>query len=117
MAKLNLCPAFGGAAVMSTTVIVPCAGGGPVAVSTRNSRLRVLWHGPAAADGSPVIGGGAVWVANTSAGVLYELNARTGAVRHQIRVGSQLAHFASPALAGRVVLVGTMHGVVAVTGA
>jgi hypothetical protein len=49
--------------------------------------------------------------------VLYELNARTGAIRHQIRVGSQLAHFASPALAGRVVLVGTLHGVVAVTGA
>jgi outer membrane protein assembly factor BamB len=117
MAKLNVCPAFGGAAVANTTVIVPCAGGGPVAVSTRNSRLRVLWRGPALADGSPVIGGGAVWVTNTSAGVLYELNARTGAIRHQIRVGSQLAHFASPALAGRVVLVGTLHGVVAVTGA
>ncbi len=117
IAKLSVCPAFGGAAVANTTVIVPCAGGGPVAVSTRNSRLRVLWHGPALADGSPVIGGGAVWVANTSAGVLYELSARTGAIRHQIRVGSQLAHFASPALAGRVVLVGTLHGVVAVAGA
>jgi outer membrane protein assembly factor BamB len=117
IAKLNICPAFGGAAVAGTTVIVPCAGGGPVAVSTRNSRLRVLWHGPASADGSPVIGGGAIWVTSTSAGLLYELNARTGAIRQQIRIGSELAHFASPTLAGRVVLVGTLHGVVAVTGA
>ena len=117
IAKLSVCPAFGGAAVANTTVIVPCAGGGPAAVSTSNTTLRVLWRGPAAADGSPVIGGGAVWVTNTSAGVLYELNARTGATMHQIRVGSELAHFASPTLAGRVVLVGTLHGVVAVTGA
>jgi len=117
IAKLRVCPAFGGAAVSNTTVIVPCSGGGPVAVSTRNSQLRVRWHGPALADGSPVIGGEAVWVTDTSAGILYELNPSTGAVRHQIRVGSQLAHFASPTLAGRVVLVGTLHGVVAVTGA
>jgi hypothetical protein len=56
-------------------------------------------------------------VTNTSGGVLCELNARTGAIRHKIRVGSQLAHFASPTLAGRVILVGTRHSVVAVTGA
>ena len=115
--KLGVCAAFGGAALENTTVIVPCAAGGPAAVSTRNSRLRVLWRGPASADGSPVIGGGAVWVTSTSAGVLYELNASTGGIRHQITLGSQLAHFASPTLAGRVVLVGTLHGVVAVTGA
>ena len=77
----------------------------------------MLWHGPATADGSPVIGGGAVWVTDTAAGVLYELNARTGGIRHQIGLGSPLAHFASPVLTGRVVLVGTLHGVVAVTGA
>ena len=79
--------------------------------------MHVLWRGPASADGSPVIGGGAVWVTSTSGGLLYELNTLTGGVRHQIRLGSQLAHFASPTLAGRVVLVGTLHGVVAVTGA
>jgi outer membrane protein assembly factor BamB len=115
--KLAVCAAFGGAAVENTTVIVPCAAGGPAAVATRNSRLHVLWRGPASADGSPVIGGGAVWVTSTSAGVLYELNASTGGIRHQVRLGSPLAHFASPTLAGRVVLVGTLHGVVAVTGA
>jgi outer membrane protein assembly factor BamB len=117
IAQRSICAAFGGPAVSGTTVIVPCAGGRPTAVSTSNSQLRVLWHGPATADGSPVIGGGAVWVTDTAAGVLYELNARTGAIRHQIGLGSPLAHFASPVLTGRVVLVGTLHGVVAVTGA
>jgi outer membrane protein assembly factor BamB len=117
LAKLRICTAFGGAAVHGDTVIVPCSGGGPAAVATRGSQLRVAWRGPSSADGSPVIGGGAVWVTDTARGVLYELSPSTGGVRHQIRLGSELAHFASPSLAGRLVLVGTMHGVVAVTGA
>jgi len=116
IAKLRICPAFGGAAVRGDTVIVPCAGGGPAAVSTRGG-LQVAWRGPSSADGSPVIGGGAVWVTDTARGVLYELSPGTGGIRHQIRLGSELGHFASPSLAGRLVLVGTMHGVVAVTGA
>jgi polyvinyl alcohol dehydrogenase (cytochrome) len=107
----------GRAASGMTTVIVPCAGGRPMAVSTKNGKLRVLWHGPGTADGSPVIGGGAVWVTDTGAGVLYELNSSTGRVMHQIRLGAPLAHFESPALTGRVALVGTLRGVVAVTGA
>jgi polyvinyl alcohol dehydrogenase (cytochrome) len=116
IAQLGIGPAFGGTAVRGTTVIVPCAGGRPTAVSTKNGQLRVLWHGPGTADGSPVIGGGAVWVTDTGAGVLYELNSSTGRVMHQIRLGAPLAHFASPALTGRVALVGTLRGVVAVTG-
>ncbi len=116
-ARLRICPAFGGPAVTGTTVIVPCEGGRPAAVSVRNRHLRVLWHGPATADGSPVIGGGAVWVTDTGAGTVYELNPATGGIRHQISLGSPLAHFASPALTGRLVLIGTLHGVVAVTGA
>jgi outer membrane protein assembly factor BamB len=117
IAKLSICPAFGGAAVRGDTVIVPCESGGPAAVATRGSRLRVAWRGPSSADGSPVIGGGAVWVTDTASGVLYELSPGTGGVRHRIRLGSELPHFASPSLSGRLVLVGTLHGVVAVTGA
>jgi outer membrane protein assembly factor BamB len=117
IAKLRICPAYGGAAVRGDTVIVPCASGGPAAVATSGSQLKVAWRGPSSADGSPVIGGGAVWVTDTASGVLYELSPRTGGVRHKIRLGSELAHFASPSLSGRLVLVGTLHGVVAVTGA
>jgi polyvinyl alcohol dehydrogenase (cytochrome) len=117
IATARVCAAFGGAAVRGATVIVPCESGGLAAVSTHGSQIRVLWRGPPAADGSPVIGGGAAWVTATSAGVLYELNPRTGNAVHSIALGSQLPHFASPTLSGGLVLIGTLHGLVAVTGA
>jgi len=116
-AELAVCPAFGGAAVLGPVVILPCASGGPAAVRVSPGALRLLWRGPSAADGSPVAGGGAVWVTANSAGVLYQLDPATGQVRQRIAVGSQLPHFASPSLSGRLVLVGTLHGVVAVSGA
>jgi polyvinyl alcohol dehydrogenase (cytochrome) len=96
---------------------VPCEGGGMAAVNTSGNAVTVLWRGPAAAAGSPVFGGGAVWVPDWSAGVLYELDPANGHVQHQIRLGSPLPHFASPSLSGRLVLLGTLHGVVAVRGA
>jgi polyvinyl alcohol dehydrogenase (cytochrome) len=117
IAKRRICPAFGGAAVASRTVYVPCVGSGMAAVGTAGNRIRVLWRGPASAWGSPVLGGGAVWVADWNSGVLYELSQATGRVRHSIRLGSALPHFASPSLSGQLVIVGTNRGVVAVAGA
>jgi PQQ-like domain len=114
--QASVCPAFGGAAVARQVAFIPCASGGPAAVSFSAARISVLWRGPAAADGSPVVGGGAVWVTSTSSGVLFELSMASGAVMHKIPLGSALPHFASPSLTGRLVLIGTLHGVVAVTG-
>ncbi len=117
VAQGRICPAFGGAAVSGTTVYVPCEGGGLAAVSVTSDRLRILWRGPGAAAGSPVVGGGAVWVADWNSGTLYELNQANGRVRHRIGLGAALPHFASPSLSGALVLVGTTAGVVAVAGA
>ena len=117
VALAPVCAAFGGMATQGTVVYVPCISGGMAAVDTSGSKIKVLWRGPAAAQGSPVLGGGAVWVPDWNAGVLYELSQATGHVLHQIHLGSQLPHFASPSLSGRLVLVGTLHGVVAVSGA
>jgi polyvinyl alcohol dehydrogenase (cytochrome) len=117
VAKAPVCPAYGGMAVVGTVVYVPCEGGGMAAVNTSGSKVKVLWRGPGAAEGSPVVGGGAVWVPDWNAGVLYELSPASGHVRGQISLGAPLPHFASPSLSGRLVLIGTMHGVVAVTGA
>jgi outer membrane protein assembly factor BamB len=117
IAQARVCPAFGGTSVTGQHVIVPCASGGPAAVAVSAGGLRVLWRGPPTADGSPVIGGGAIWVTDTTAGVLYELSPSTGRVLHRQALGSQLPHFASPSLSGRLVLIGTLRGVVAVTGA
>ena len=112
-----VCTAFGGMATQGTIVYVPCIGGGMAAVNTAGSKIKVLWRGPGAAQGSPVLGGGAVWVPDWNAGVLYQLDPGTGHVRHKIRLGSALPHFASPSLSGSLALIGTMHGVVAVRGA
>ena len=117
VAELRICPAFGGAADLGQTVVIPCGSGGPAAVAVSGGRLRVLWRGPAAASGSPVIGGGAVWVTDNQAGVLYRLSLRTGRAVQQFKLGSGLPHFASPSLSGRLILIGTLHGVVAVAGA
>jgi outer membrane protein assembly factor BamB len=111
-----VCAAYGGAAVSGSVVYVPCLTG-LAAINTAGSAIRVLWRGPANVWGSPVVGGGAVWVANPDSGVLYELNPATGAVSEQITVASGLPHFVSPSLAGGLVLVGTLTGVTAVSGA
>src|SRR5215470_2047984 len=108
---------LGGAAVRGTVAYVPCASGGLAAVDTAGRRIRVLWRGPAPAAGSPVIGGGAVWVADWDAGDLYQLDPATGHVRQRIALGSPLPHFASPSLSGPFALIGTMSGVIAVAGA
>ena len=68
------------------------------------------------ARGSPVVGGGVVWVVDYTAGVLYTLDPATGAVRQRLGIGT-CPHFASPALARGRAYVGTMTGVVAVAGA
>ena len=117
VAEAPVCTAFGGMATAGTIVYVPCEGGGMAAVDTAGNTIKVLWRGPPAAAGSPVLGGGAVWVPGWDAGVLYELDPATGQVRHKIGLGSPLPHFASPSLSGPLVLIGTVHGVVAVSGA
>lgn len=116
VAKAPVCAAFGGMATRGTVVYVPCISGGMAAVDTAGSKIHVLWRGPAAAEGSPVLGGGAVWVPDWNAGVLYQVDPGTGRVRRQIRLGATLPHFASPSLSGPLALIGTMSGVVAVHG-
>jgi polyvinyl alcohol dehydrogenase (cytochrome) len=116
LAAGQVCSAFGGPAVQGTVVYEPCLNG-LAAVSTAGGRVRVRWRGPGGANGSPVLGGGAVWVAGWNTGRLYELAPRTGAVRQQLRLGAALPHFVSPSLSGSLVLIGTMTGVEAVSGA
>ena len=117
LAQGQVCASFGGPAVSGTTVYVPCFGTGLSAVSVARGRVQVLWRGPGTASGSPVVGGGAVWVADWNSGILYELSPASGRVRQQIGLGSALPHFVSPSLSGGLILVGTLNGVVAVSGA
>jgi polyvinyl alcohol dehydrogenase (cytochrome) len=117
IAQQHICPAFGGAAVQGDTVYEPCEQGGMAAISTSGEQIRVLWRGPGNAFGSPVLGGGAVWVTDWNAGTLYQLDQATGAVRHSLSLGVTLPHFSSMSMAGSRAYLGTMQGVIAVAGA
>ena len=121
-AARSICAAFGAASVSGSTVYEPCSGGkmAAVAVNAKRGTIRVLWRGPRDANGSPVIGGGAVWVtsySDGSPGTLYELNPANGAVRSRISIADALPHFSSLSLAGGTAFVSTMNGVTAINGA
>jgi outer membrane protein assembly factor BamB len=117
LTQAPVCAAFGGTSVQGSVAYLPCIQGGMAAVNTSGGKIKVRWRGPASAQGSPVLGGGAAWVTDWNAGVLYQLDPATGHVRHQIKLGSALPHFASPSLSGNLALIGTTSGVVAVHGA
>jgi polyvinyl alcohol dehydrogenase (cytochrome) len=117
LALQHVCAAFGGAAVSGTVVYVPCWASGLTAVDTAGNRITIRWRSPPAVWGSPVLGGGAVWVAQPDNGTLYELSPATGRVRHELKLAGRLPNFVSPSLSGRLVLIGTMSGVTAVSGA
>ena len=116
VAQAQVCEAYGGAAVQGSVVYEPCAQGGLAAVSTAGHTIRVLWRGPAPAQGSPVIGGGRVWVTDYQGGTLYELDQSTGATRASLSLGTTLPHFSSMSMTGRHAFLSTMEGVIAVGG-
>ncbi len=120
LAQQAICNAFGTAAVSGSTVYEPCREGGGMAaiqVSAANKTIKVLWRGPANAQGTPVIGGGAVWITDYDGGILYELNQGTGQVMHQISISQSLPHFSSLALSGSTAYVSTLAGITAINGA
>jgi outer membrane protein assembly factor BamB len=114
----NGCNAFGASAVAGNIVYLPCSTGPRAVTIAADGTAQELWRASTSvpAEGSPVIGGGAVWVVDYNGGVLYALNPGTGATLTQIRVG-QAPHFTSPTLSGNRAYVGTNTGVTAVTGA
>jgi polyvinyl alcohol dehydrogenase (cytochrome) len=108
-----LCRAFGGSAVAGSTVYLPCTDSTRAVDVDSAGRLQLRWTAPVPANGSPVVGGGAVWVTDDDHGVLYALDPATGAPHQHIDVGP-LPHFASPTLAGNHAYLPTTTGVVAI---
>jgi polyvinyl alcohol dehydrogenase (cytochrome) len=119
LAQQSICDAKGAGAVSGGTVYEPCQEGGMAAISVSAAQrtISVLWRGPGDGNGSPVVGGGAVWVTSYDSGTLYELNPASGAVKSQLGISGGLPHFSSLSLAGGTAFVGTLDGVVAVNGA
>jgi outer membrane protein assembly factor BamB len=107
-----VCAAFGGAAEVASILYVPCTDGLRQVRAGPGARLDLGWRAPGAVSGSPVVGGHTVYSLDPAGGTLYALDADRGAVRTSAPVG-QTSRFATPTLAGGLVLVGTLTGVVA----
>ena len=109
----NICLSFGGAAVDGDVVYLPCTDGVRAVRVDDAGQLHVLWHTSDSITGSPVIGGGRIWVLDTTAGVLHALDPSTGKSLGQVDVGVA-NRFATPALYGADVIVPTLAGIAVV---
>jgi outer membrane protein assembly factor BamB len=110
---MPVCAAFGGAAVAGSTLFVPCTDGLRQVLVGPGASLSLGWQAQAPITGSPIVGGHTVYSLDPG-GVLYALDAASGNVRATLSVGAT-SRFATPALSGNQVFVGTLTGVVAVT--
>ncbi len=105
------CAAFGAAAVQGDVVYLPCADG--TRAFRIGSQATQLWHA-AHSNGQPVVAGGRVWVTDYDAGVLYALDPATGQTTRQVSAGA-LPHFATPAVVGDKLFLGTTAGVAVIS--
>jgi outer membrane protein assembly factor BamB len=111
-ASLPGCVSFGGMASIGSSAFLPCQNG-VQRVDVTGGGLRRVWTTSPSITGSPVVGGEAVWTLDTKAGELHALSRSTGRTIASRRVGP-VSRFASPTLAGSLVLVPTLHGVTAI---
>jgi polyvinyl alcohol dehydrogenase (cytochrome) len=116
VAQTYVCPAYGAAAVAGNTMYVPCIDGPRAVTIDAEGNIAVGWQAVVSGGGSPVVGGGAVWIVDTGLGSLSALDPATGVVRQRVPVGD-VPRFASPTLAHDRAYIGTMSGVVAIAGA
>jgi outer membrane protein assembly factor BamB len=102
----------GGAAIVGTTVYLPCLNG-PVAVQVSSSPagLHLLWRAPAG-GGPPIVAAGLVWSIGQD-GTLYGLSTATGAVVEQANIGAPANHFPTPSVGDGLFLAAAAKGVVA----
>ncbi|GAA4634756.1 hypothetical protein GCM10023196_077520 [Actinoallomurus vinaceus] len=113
-ASLPGCVSFGGMARSGSSAFLPCENGLQRVDVSSGGTLRRVWTARADIKGSPVVGGGAVWTLDTGAGVLHALSQSDGRSIASRHVGT-VTRFASPTLAGSLVLVPTMAGVTAIS--
>jgi len=106
------CRSFGGTAVDGNVVYAPCDNGVRAVRINADATMTPLWQA-SGIPGSPVVGGGRIWTLDPAAGVLYGLSPTSGVALGQVSVGPA-SRFATPALYGNDVLVGTLTGLVIV---
>jgi outer membrane protein assembly factor BamB len=119
VAQLSGCRAFGGSAVVGTTVLMGC-----VSFGSGSDGIRALRVGASSLHwswtlrgvfGSPVVAGSKVYVADRDSDQLYVLRLSTGEVLSRQHVGD-LPHFPSQVVSGNWVFVPSTSGVTAFQG-
>ena len=111
---LSGCHAFGGAARVGRTVLMPCLIEGQIrALRVGKSSLHWIWS--AKVYSAPVIAGSRVYVSDRASGDLVVLRLSNGSVVQRIPAGSH-THFPSEVVDGGYVFVPTLTGVTAFRG-
>jgi outer membrane protein assembly factor BamB len=102
----------GGAAVVGTTVYLPClAGITAVRATSSPPALHLLWSSRIG-GGPPIVAAGLVWTIGQD-GVLYGLDPATGQVRQQVTIGVPANHFPTPSVGDGLLLAACADNVVA----
>ncbi len=115
IAQIDGCKAFGGAAVIGRTVLLPCRGESSIrALTVRAHSLHWSWTA-SNLYASPVVAASMVYVADADSGDLVTLKLSTGAVVQRIHAGA-MTHFPSCVVDGAMVFVPTLTGVTAFAG-
>ncbi|HEY0753223.1 MAG TPA: PQQ-binding-like beta-propeller repeat protein [Ktedonobacteraceae bacterium] len=109
---ISICRAFGGAAAIGSQVLVPCTTGLRSLNVSSTGQIALGWRAASTIQGSPIAGGHTVYALDIH-GVLFALNSSTGVARASVSVGT-VNRFATPTLAGKMLFVGTLSGIVAV---
>jgi outer membrane protein assembly factor BamB len=94
--------AWGGTAVIDTTVFVPCSDG--LYALSVGSTIGVLWHRANPVLGSPIISAGAVWAIEPDSGTLYAYSPADGRQLFTTGLGAAM-HFSTPAATDGFVVV------------
>jgi outer membrane protein assembly factor BamB len=109
----NVCHAYGGAAVVGSTLFLPCNEGVQQIQISPDGSFTLGWQA-ANVPGSPVIGGHTVYTLERN-GTLHALELETGKERTaSVNVGAT-SRFATPTLFQNHIFIGTLTGIVAVT--
>ena len=103
---LGNCASFGGQAHAAPVIYVACNDGvRAVRVNAKGNGFDVLWHGPSAATGPPILGGGLVWVVGNDDS-MYGLSPSTGKPVSHFSIPSPQA-FVTPTVADGELIVET----------
>jgi len=90
-------------------VYVPCTNGVRAVRIDDAGQASIRWRAQQNITGSPVLGGGRLYAADTEHGVLFALDPATGEQRERVSVGP-LSRFATPAIGGSRMYLPTLAG-------